>query len=135
MIKTMTARAVAVAGMLALSVTGVSAPAFAQEFDVNSVFWCDAGKKTGEQTEAECTASREAILSNCTVCHAITPIVKAQKDKKGWAAFLQTHRTRVPDIADDVYTGMGKFLSGHYNPQTKPPKLPPELDALGVPAA
>ncbi len=127
--------AAAVAGVLALSGVGVSAPVAAQEFDVNAVFWCDAGKKTGEQTEDECKASREAILGNCTVCHAITPIVKAQKDKKGWAAFLQTHSSRVPDIAPDVYAGMGKFLAGHYNPQNKPPKLPPELEALGVPPA
>jgi len=136
MIKTMTARVAAVAGVLALSAMGVTAPVSAQEeFDINKVFWCDAGKKTGEQTEAECTASREAILGQCTVCHAITPIVKAQKDKKGWVAFMQTHKTRTPDIADDVFKGMITFLQGHYNPQNPVPKLPPELDALGVPPA
>ena len=112
-----------------------SQPARAQEFDVNSVFVCDAGKKTGEQTEDQCKAARAAILGNCTTCHAITPIVKAQKAKPGWVAFMQNHRTRVPDIADDVYGEMTKFLQAHYNPQNKPPKLPPELDALGVPPA
>ena len=133
----MKARLTAVAaGAMALFAVGASAPASAQEdFDVNKVFWCDAGKNTGEQTEAECTASREAILSNCTVCHAFTPIVKAQKDKKGWAAFMQTHRERSPDIAADVYEGMTKFLQAHYNPQNPVPKLPPELDSLGVPPA
>ena len=137
MIRTLNARAALLAGVLALSAMSMSAPVSAQEgeFDINKVFWCDAGKKTGEQTEAECTASREAILGACTGCHAITPIVKAQKTKSGWAAFLQTHRGRVPDIADDVYAGMTKFLQGHYNPQTPVPKLPPELDKLGVPAA
>lgn len=137
MIRILNARIAAFVGVLTLSATGLSAPVSAQEgeFDINKVFWCDAGKKTGEQTEAECTASREAILGACTVCHAITPIVKAQKDKKGWNALMQTHRGRTPDIADDVYTGMTKFLQGHYNPQNPVPKLPPELDKLGVPAA
>jgi uncharacterized membrane protein len=112
-----------------------AAPASAQEFDVNAVFWCDAGKKTGEQTEDQCKAARDAILGNCTSCHAITPIVKAQKPKAGWVAFMGNHRQRVPDIAEDVYGEMTKFLQAHYNPQNKPPKLPPELDALGVPPA
>ena len=125
----------AVVGLLALGSLGTGSPVVAQEFDINQVFWCDAGKKTGDQTESQCTASREAILNNCTSCHAITPIVKAQKAKKGWEAFMQTHRTRVPDIAEDVYTAMTVFLYGHYNPQNPVPKLPPELDALGVPPA
>lgn len=116
-------------------VVGAVAPASAQEFDINKVFWCDAGKKTGEQTEAECTEARGAILSNCTSCHAITPIVKAQKAKPGWTAFMQNHQSKVPDIAPDVYVKMTTFLAGHYNPKNKPPQLPPELDALGVPPA
>lgn len=81
--------AAAVVGLMAWGVVGASASVSAEEeFDINKVFWCDAGKKTFDQTEAECTASREAILGNCTACHAITPIVKAQKTKQGWTAFL-----------------------------------------------
>ena len=80
-------------------------------------------------------AGHAGMTGNCTICHAITPIVKAQKDKKGWVAFMQTHKTRTPDVPDDVYQNMTTFLQGHYNPQNPVPKLPPELDALGVPPA
>ena len=107
----------------------------AQEFDINAVFWCDEGKKTGDQTHDECVAARTAILNNCTSCHAITPIVKAQKEADQWRAFLQTHKTRVPDIAEADYEQIGRFLAAHYNPKNPVPKLPPELDKLGVPPA
>lgn len=109
--------------------------AAAQELDINAVFWCDEGKKTGDQTHDECVAARTAILNNCTSCHAITPIVKAQKEADQWRAFLQTHKTRVPDISDPDYEQIGKFLAAHYNPKNPVPKLPPELDKLGVPPA
>jgi hypothetical protein len=129
------------AGLFALAAaafilaTVPSQPAKAQEFDINKVFWCDAGKKTGEQTEAECVAARSAILSNCTNCHAITPIVKAQKTKPQWVTMLNNHRTRVPDMSENDFGAATKFLQAHYNPQTPVPKLPPELEALGVPPA
>ena len=122
------------AALLAMSVAGLpGAPASAQGLDINKVFWCDG--KIGEQTKDECLAARESILANCTGCHAITPIVKAQKPKEQWTAFLNTHRARVPDIAEDEYAEIGKFLGAHYTPENPVPKLPPELDKLGVPPA
>ncbi len=124
-----------IAGVAVISIRTWGGPVRAQELDINAVFWCDAGKKTGEQTEAECTAARETILNTCTSCHAITPIVKAQKDRKGWTAFMKAHRERVSNAAEDVYLSMEKFLQAHYNPQNPVPKLPPELEALGVPPA
>jgi hypothetical protein len=123
------------AGLALLAATaGLTAtPANAQNLDINKVFWCDG--KIGEQTKDQCIAARESILANCTSCHAITPIVKAQKPKEQWGAFLNTHRTRVPDIAEDEYAEIGKFLGAHYTPENPVPKLPPELDKLGVPPA
>jgi hypothetical protein len=118
-----------------LASLGYSARTSAQEFDVNKVFWCDAGKKTGEQTEEECLATRTMILSSCTVCHAFTPIVKAQKTKQQWLTLLSTHRDRVKDLSDKDVAQIGRFLQAHYNPANPVPKLPPALDALGVPAS
>jgi hypothetical protein len=123
------------AGLALLAATaGLTAtPATAQGLDINKVFWCDG--KIGEQTKDQCIAARDSILANCTSCHAITPIVKAQKPKEQWGAFLNTHRARVPDIAEDEYAEIGKFLGAHYTPENPVPKLPPELDKLGVPPA
>lgn len=108
-------------------------PALAQEFDINAVFWCMAGKKTGDQTEQECTTARASILANCTNCHAITPIVKAQKTKQQWTAMMSQHRDRVEAVSNAEITTMTTFLQTHYNPQNPPPTLPPELEALGIP--
>lgn len=108
-------------------------PALAQDFDINAVFWCTAGKKTGDQSEQECTETRAAILANCTNCHAITPIVKAQKTKQQWTAMMAQHRDRVAAVSDAEVTKMTTFLQAHYNPQNTPPTLPPELEALGIP--
>ena len=107
--------------------------AAAQQLDVEKVFWCD--KNTGDQNHDQCVAARNTILASCTSCHAITPIVKAQKQPDEWHAFLNTHKTRVPDIADSDYDEVAKFLIAHYNPKNPVPKLPPELDKLGVPPA
>lgn len=104
-----------------------------EEFDINKVFWCEAAQNTGDQTEAQCVESRELILYNCTACHAITPIVKAQKNKQEWVALLQVHRTRVPHVSEEDLTKIRQFLQTHFNPENPVPKLPPELDALGVP--
>lgn len=119
----------------AIAVVSYAQRAAAQELDIEKVFWCDAGKKTGDQDHDACVAARNTILTSCTSCHAITPIVKAQKEPDQWHAFLQTHRTRVPDIPDPDYEEVGKFLTAHYNPKNPVPKLPPELDKLGVPPA
>ena len=122
-----------VALMLA-AVLAPARPAAAQGLDVEKVFWCTEGK-IGDQTKDQCLAARENILDNCTSCHAITPIVKAQKTPDAWSAFLQPHRIKVPDMADADFTEVGKFLKAHYNPQNPVPKLPPELDKLGLPPA
>jgi hypothetical protein len=119
---------------LVAPVLSLATPAPAQQFDMEKVFWCDAGK-TGEQSKDECVAARTAILDNCTSCHAITPIVKAQKEPAQWDAMLQVHRSRVPDVPDSDYQEIAKFLKAHYNPKNPVPKLPPELDKLGVPPA
>lgn len=125
---------IAAAALLAAAVGGLpGAPAGAQGLDIEKVFWCTG--KIGEQTKDQCVAARDAILANCTSCHAITPIVKAQKPAEQWTAFLNTHRTRVPDIAEEEYVEIGKFLRAHYTPENPVPKLPPELDSLGVPPA
>src|SRR5262245_14413298 len=71
---------------LALSVAAYSE----EEFDINKVLWCESGKPTGKQTEAQCTEARELIMTNCTSCHAITPIVKAQKKPQQWQGTLTT---------------------------------------------
>ena len=110
-------------------------PASAQDFDVNKVFWCNTGKNTGEQTEDQCAASRTMILGSCTVCHAFTPIVKAQKTKDQWLTLLKTHRDRVKELSDKDIAQIALFLEAHFNPQNPVPKLPPALDALGVPPA
>jgi hypothetical protein len=118
---------------LFLATTAPIHHAGAQDFDINAVFWCDPGKKTGEQSEAECTASRATILANCTNCHAITPIVKAQKTKQQWTAMMSQHRDRVEAVSEADIKKMTTFLQAHYNPQNTPPTLPPELEALGIP--
>jgi len=110
--------------------------ALAQEdLDINKVFWCNSGKNTGGQNEADCVEARGLILSRCTVCHAITPIVKAQKTKPQWLAVINSHRPRVSDLSDADLAKITQFLQAHYTPQNPIPKLPPELDKLGVPPA
>jgi hypothetical protein len=65
--------------------------------------------------------------------HAFTPIVKAQKTKEQWLTLLSTHRDRVKELSDQDVAQIGRFLQVHYNPENPVPKLPPALDALGVP--
>jgi len=110
-------------------VTQSPRPAVAQDFDVNAVFYCE-GKPIGEQSQAECEQARAAMFTNCTVCHSFVPIVKAQKDKAGWEAFMAQHSGRVPDLADSDKTLLVNFFAAHFNPENPPPQLPPELEAL-----
>lgn len=108
-----------------------SAPSQAQDFDVNAVFWCDASRDV-KQSPAECAATREVVLQNCTSCHTFVPIVKAQKSPDEWGAMLSTHRDKIADVPGDEITRIQQFLAARFNPQTPPPKLPPELEALGT---
>jgi hypothetical protein len=126
-------KTVTVLGSLALAagLGGFAAPAGAQELDINAIFWCE-GKPIGDQTQEECEATRTAILTNCTSCHAFVPIVKAQKTPEEWDGTLSTHRSRVTQIADADYAQIKTFLAAHFNPENEPPKLPPELEALGT---
>jgi hypothetical protein len=119
----------AVAGIFG-AMTVAETPALAQGLDIDKVFWCTEGN-IGDQSVDQCTASRDLILNNCTACHTIVPIVKAQKDEAGWNATLQVHRTRVPEVSDADYEQLGKFLTAHFNPENPVPELPPELEGLG----
>jgi hypothetical protein len=71
-------------------------------------------------------------LNNCTSCHSFVPIVKAQKAPNAWDSTLSTHRERVPNMSDEDYQALRLFLKSHFNNKLPPPKLPPELEKLGV---
>lgn len=108
------------------------APVLAQEVNIEEIFWCNEGEPTGEQSQEECLASRDAVLTNCTSCHTFVPIVKAQKAPEQWSATMQAHRDRVTDMSDDAYAQLEAFLAAHFNPENPPPTLPPALEALGT---
>lgn len=103
----------------------------AQDFDINAVFWCDAARGGG-QSDADCAATRAAVLQQCTSCHTFVPIVKAQKSADEWAATLVAHRDRMDNLPDGQVKTLGAFLAARFNPQTPPPTLPPELENLGT---
>jgi hypothetical protein len=126
----------AVAGVaaIALALLWIEPPARAQSVNIEKIFWCNKGEPTGEQTEDQCIAARESVLSNCTTCHAFVPIVKAQKSEQEWHSFLQAHRARV-DMNDAGYEQIELFLAEHFNPENPVPKLPPALEQLGMPPA
>jgi hypothetical protein len=117
------------AAFLASAIAG-STHLAAQGVDIEAVFNCSADGPLGPQSPEECTAAREMVLTSCTGCHTFVPIVKAQKDEGAWNATLQSHRARLPDVNDADYQQIADFLKAHYNPQNKPPQLPPELEAL-----
>ena len=114
---------------------GRFAPARAQSVDMNVIFNCNAGGPLGKQTPEQCAASRDTVLSTCTACHSFVPIVKAHKTDSAWASTLATHRPRVPDLTDDQFRQLQQFLTAHFNDKLPPPKLPPALEALGLPPA
>ena len=110
---------------------GAAKPALAQDVDINAIFSCEAAK-SGGQSAADCAATREAILQNCTSCHTFVPIVKAQKTPDEWDSTLGVHRERLPDLAEPQMGQIRLFLVSHFNPSNPPPTLPPELEALGL---
>lgn len=126
--------ALAVGAALAMACLVIAAPGHTQSVNIEEIFWCNAGEPTGEQSEEECIAAREAILDNCTSCHAFVPIVKAQKTEDEWRSFLRAHRERV-DMSDEDYAQIEAFLIEHFNPENPVPELPPELEQFGMPPA
>lgn len=110
-------------------------PATAQNVDIKAIFNCDAGGPLGPQSPEQCAASRDTVLSACTSCHSFVPIVKAQKNEDAWNATLTRHRTKVQGLTDDQFEQLQLFLVSHFNETLPPPKLPPALEALGLPAA
>ena len=119
-------------GVVALIAAALAAPAAAQEVNIEEIFWCNAGEPTGEQTQEQCIASRDATLTNCTSCHTFVPIVKAQKTPEQWHATMEAHRERVTTMNDEDYAQLEAFLAAHFNPENEPPTLPPALEALGT---
>lgn len=104
----------------------------AQGVDVNAIFSCEPGGPLGQQSPEQCTASRQAVLNNCTACHTFVPIVKAQKTPEAWDATMAAHRPRVPDVSDADFQQLRDFLVAHFNPENPVPALPPELENLGT---
>jgi len=119
-------------GAAAILAAAAAMPSAAQEVDITAIFWCTPGGMTGEQTEAQCLASRDAILTHCTSCHTFVPIVKAQKTPEGWVAMMTAHRDRAEGMSEADYAQLVLFLAAHFNPETEPPVLPPALEALGT---
>ena len=105
----------------------------AQGLDIEKVFWCEpAIGDLGGQTPEECLAARNLILSNCSSCHSIVPIVKTQRTEEGWRATMETHRTNVPDMSEPDFGLVGAFLAAHFNPNNPVPELPPALENVGL---
>ncbi|MCL4186850.1 MAG: hypothetical protein KJZ85_04525 [Rhodobacteraceae bacterium] len=119
-------------GASAFAAAVAAIPSGAQEVDISAIFWCTAGGMTGEQTEQQCLASRDAVLTQCTSCHTFVPIVKAQKTAEDWQAMMAAHRDRAEGMSEADYAQLVLFLAAHFNPETEPPVLPPALEALGT---
>lgn len=103
----------------------------AQDLDITAIFWCEGeGEALGSEdlaTVQTCQAARETILFNCTSCHTFVPIVLSQKSREEWDATLIVHRPRVPELTQQQWDQVLEYLATHFNPETPPPDIPPEL--------
>lgn len=125
----------AVTAIVVIGLFGQPTGAAAQELDIEKIFFCHEGQKTGEHTYDECLAARDTTLITCTECHVFTPFVKMQNTESQWQTFLDNHRYRSEATSDADYAEIVKFLKAHFNPDNPVPQLPPELENYMLPPA
>ena len=70
---------------------------------------------------------RELVLSNCTTCHTIVPIVTLQMTREAWERNSRDHRGRVTALSNADFKTLYEYLTANFNPNRPVPKLPKEL--------
>ena len=72
-------------------------------------------------------AGRSQILSDCTGCHTIAPIVLVQMTKDARERWARDHRDRVAAMTDADFRTVTDYLVKNFSPGNPIPKLPKEL--------
>lgn len=126
------ARSALGAGLLAAGLLLAAPNAYAQDVNLEEIFWCEEPTEEGEMTMDACAKARDAILFNCTSCHAFVPIVKAQKTEEEWNSTFETHADRLADVSEEDLELIRRYVVTHYNPDQPVPELPPALENLGT---
>jgi cytochrome c5 len=70
---------------------------------------------------------RELVLSNCTNCHSIAPIVLSRFDEGGWRNHRAQHSQRVPGLSEAEKDQVWLYLVKSFPPDRQLPELPPEM--------
>ena len=70
---------------------------------------------------------RSLVLSDCTGCHTITPIVLVQMTRDARERWARDHRERVNAMSDENYKLVTEYLVRNFSPGKPIPRLPKEL--------
>ncbi len=70
---------------------------------------------------------RALVLSDCTSCHTITPIVMIQMTREARERWARDHRERVYAMNDADFQVLTEYLIENFSPGKPIPQLPKEL--------
>jgi uncharacterized membrane protein len=70
---------------------------------------------------------RNLVLSDCTSCHTITPIVIIQMTREARERWARDHRERVNAMSNEDFKLVTEYLIKHFSPGQPIPQLPKEL--------
>lgn len=70
---------------------------------------------------------RNLVLSDCTSCHTITPIVIIQMTREARERWARDHRERVNAMSNEDFKVVTEYLIRHFSPGQPIPQLPKEL--------
>jgi len=70
---------------------------------------------------------RNLVLSDCTSCHTITPIVIIQMTRDARERWARDHRDRVNGMSNEDFKVLTEYLVKHFSPGQPIPQLPKEL--------
>lgn len=70
---------------------------------------------------------RNLVLSDCTSCHTITPIVIIQMTREARERWARDHRERVNAMSNEDFKTVTEYLIKHFSPGQPIPQLPKEL--------
>ena len=70
---------------------------------------------------------RALVLSDCTSCHTITPIVMVQMTREARERWARDHRERVYAMSEADFKVVTEYLIENFSPGKPIPQLPKEL--------
>ena len=70
---------------------------------------------------------RDLVLSDCTNCHTITPIVLVQMTREARERWARDHKERVYAMSDADFKVLTEYLIENFSPGKPIPQLPKEL--------